>query len=68
MLMPENHIQIDEQVAIPLNELSFRYSRSSGPGGHDFFSAFMVDSFADGLLNEHPCPPGTTAETFGPVT
>lgn len=31
--MPDDPILIDESVAIPLNELGFRYSRSSGPGG-----------------------------------
>jgi ribosome-associated protein len=31
--MPDDLLQINEQVAIPLSELSFRYARSSGPGG-----------------------------------
>ncbi len=31
--MPDEFLQINHQVAIPLSELSFRYARSSGPGG-----------------------------------
>ncbi len=31
--MPDDFLQINNQVAIPLSELSFRYARSSGPGG-----------------------------------
>jgi ribosome-associated protein len=31
--MPEDFVQITDQVAIPHSELSFRYARSSGPGG-----------------------------------
>lgn len=31
--MDDETLQINEQVRIPLDELSFRYSRSSGPGG-----------------------------------
>lgn len=31
--MDDEILQINEQVRIPLDELSFRYSRSSGPGG-----------------------------------
>ena len=31
--MPEEFVQITNEVAIPLSELSFRYARSSGPGG-----------------------------------
>lgn len=31
--MAEDLLCIDDQVAIPLTELSFRYARSSGPGG-----------------------------------
>jgi ribosome-associated protein len=31
--MPDEFLQINNQVAIPLSELSFRYARSSGPGG-----------------------------------
>ncbi len=31
--MDENTVQINEKLSIPLAELSFRYSRSSGPGG-----------------------------------
>jgi ribosome-associated protein len=31
--MPDDFLQINDQVAIPLSELSFRYARSSGPGG-----------------------------------
>ncbi|HSR31448.1 MAG TPA: alternative ribosome rescue aminoacyl-tRNA hydrolase ArfB [Anaerolineae bacterium] len=32
-MMDDETLQINEQVRIPLDELSFRYSRSSGPGG-----------------------------------
>jgi len=31
--MPDDFLQINNQVVIPLSELSFRYARSSGPGG-----------------------------------
>lgn len=31
--MDENTLAINDQVSIPLQELSFRFSRSSGPGG-----------------------------------
>jgi len=31
--MNDERLFIDDQVAIPLSELSFRYARSSGPGG-----------------------------------
>ena len=31
--MDENTVQINSKLSIPLGELSFRYSRSSGPGG-----------------------------------
>jgi ribosome-associated protein len=31
--MPENLLSIDNMVSIPWDELSFRYARSSGPGG-----------------------------------
>lgn len=31
--MDEEALTINEQLAIPLSELSFRFSRSSGPGG-----------------------------------
>lgn len=31
--MTEDQVLINDQVAIPLGELSFRYARSSGPGG-----------------------------------
>lgn len=31
--MDDDRLIIDDQVAIPLGELSFRYARSSGPGG-----------------------------------
>ena len=31
--MDEDSLQINNQVSIPLAELSFRFSRSSGPGG-----------------------------------
>ena len=31
--MDENTVQINSKLSIPLAELSFRYSRSSGPGG-----------------------------------
>lgn len=31
--MREDFLPINDQVAIPLSELSFRYARSSGPGG-----------------------------------
>ena len=31
--MPDDLLQINDYVAIPLSELSFRYARSSGPGG-----------------------------------
>jgi len=31
--MNEDMLQINRQLSIPLSELSFRYSRSSGPGG-----------------------------------
>jgi ribosome-associated protein len=31
--MPETLLSIDNVVSIPLDELSFRYARSSGPGG-----------------------------------
>lgn len=31
--MPDDFLLIDDHVAIPLGELSFRYARSSGPGG-----------------------------------
>jgi ribosome-associated protein len=31
--MPDDLIPINDHVAIPLAELSFRYARSSGPGG-----------------------------------
>ena len=31
--MDGNTVQIDDKLSIPLAELSFRYSRSSGPGG-----------------------------------
>lgn len=31
--MDENVVVIDEQLSIPLSELSFRFSTSSGPGG-----------------------------------
>ncbi len=31
--MPDDFLQINDQVVIPLSELSFRYARSSGPGG-----------------------------------
>lgn len=30
---PNDVLAINDQVAIPLSELSFRYARSSGPGG-----------------------------------
>ena len=33
MKMDEEHLRINEQVSIPQSELSFRFSRSSGPGG-----------------------------------
>jgi ribosome-associated protein len=28
-----DHLEIDEHLSIPLSEVSFRFSRSSGPGG-----------------------------------
>lgn len=31
----ENHLTVDRRVAIPLDELEFRFSRSSGPGGQN---------------------------------
>ena len=31
--MDEDTLQINSELSIPLAELSFRYSRSSGPGG-----------------------------------
>lgn len=31
--MTEDLLSINDQVAIPLSELAFRYARSSGPGG-----------------------------------
>ncbi len=31
--MPDDLLQINDEVAIPLSELAFRYARSSGPGG-----------------------------------
>jgi ribosome-associated protein len=31
--MTDDLVQITDQVAIPLSELSFRFARSSGPGG-----------------------------------
>jgi ribosome-associated protein len=31
--MSDDFLQINDQVAIPFSELSFRYARSSGPGG-----------------------------------
>lgn len=31
--MPDATLQITDDVAIPVDELSFRYARSSGPGG-----------------------------------
>jgi len=31
--MSDDLLQINDQVAIPLSELAFRYARSSGPGG-----------------------------------
>lgn len=31
--MPDDLLPINDQVAIPLTELQFRYARSSGPGG-----------------------------------
>ena len=31
--MSDNALQIVKSVSIPLSELSFRFSRSSGPGG-----------------------------------
>ncbi len=31
--MPDNPLQVNDFVVIPLDELAFRYARSSGPGG-----------------------------------
>ena len=31
--MPDNALHVNDHLAIPLDELAFRYARSSGPGG-----------------------------------
>jgi len=46
--MEEEALQINEQLAIPLSELSYRFSRSSGPGGqHVQKSATRVELLFD---------------------
>ena len=48
--MDEDSIQINSSLAIPLAELSFRYSRSSGPGGqHAQKSSTRVELLFDVL-------------------
>ncbi len=32
-VMDQDRLEVNEELAIPLSELSFRFSRSSGPGG-----------------------------------
>jgi ribosome-associated protein len=46
--MDEDALQINEQLAIPLSEVSYRFSRSSGPGGqHVQKSATRVELLFD---------------------
>jgi ribosome-associated protein len=46
--MEEDILHIDDEVSIPLSELSFRFSRSSGPGGqHVQKSATRVELLFD---------------------
>jgi len=33
LVLTQSHIQINKQLSIPLYELTFRFSRSGGPGG-----------------------------------
>jgi ribosome-associated protein len=46
--MEEHKLPINERLSIPLSELQFRFSRSSGPGGqHVQKSATRVELFFD---------------------
>ena len=48
--MDEDTLQINSELSIPLAELSFRYSRSSGPGGqHAQKSSTRVELLFDVL-------------------
>ncbi len=48
--MEEERLPIDDQVSIPLAELQFRFSRSSGPGGqHVQKSSTRVELYFDVL-------------------
>ena len=48
--MDEDTVQINSELSIPLAELSFRYSRSSGPGGqHAQKSSTRVELLFDVL-------------------
>lgn len=47
-MMSQETLQINEQLAIPISELTYRFSRSSGPGGqHVQKSATRVELLFD---------------------